>query len=207
MECRYCGSERVKRNGSSKNVRRCVCKECGRSFAVGKKGDEPDVEVQVIKTYRKPCGIRKPRQAAEEGKPLKCHHCGSDKVKKNGTNQGIQRYICKACKRSFAADVSVNVKSYEPSLKKLARKMYLENCGIRSIGRIIGPSSSTILRWLCAQRKELAEQLHQAGNQVLSEEPDIIEMDEIYTYVQKKSHGSSFGLLIVGNSVALLPLS
>ncbi|MBP3917365.1 MAG: IS1 family transposase [Clostridium sp.] len=43
-----------------------------------------------------PCEI----QTNEDGKRV-CHHCGGTKVVKNGTNKGIQRFLCRDCQRTF----------------------------------------------------------------------------------------------------------
>ncbi len=32
---------------------------------------------------------------------MKCKHCGSRKVVKAGLDRGKQRYLCKACHRTF----------------------------------------------------------------------------------------------------------
>lgn len=60
---------------------------------------------EIIAVKKEPVSI-KPRVLAEE-KPHSgiecCLHCGSDKFKKIGTTKaGIQRYLCKACKKSFS---------------------------------------------------------------------------------------------------------
>ena len=64
--------------------------------------------------------------------------------------------------------------------------MYLNNVGIRKIARFVGASPAGVLRWI---RKEhdtiqarLADAKPSAGNP-----PDVIEMDEIYTFVEKNS--------------------
>jgi len=84
--------------------------------------------------------------------------------------------------------------------------MYLNNVGIRKVARFVGASSTAVIKWIRAARKELSERLHQAGEQVASDLPDVIEMDEIYTFVKKNGKGRSYGLLIVGESVVLLPI-
>lgn len=133
---------------------------------------------------------------------MKCHHCESKEYRKNGRYQNVQRYICKQCGRSFTS----RGERYAKSVKEHALTMYLNNVGIRKIARFVSASPAGVLKWIRAARGRLAEQLHTAADSVEKALPDVIEMDEIYTYVQKKANGPSFGLLIVDGNVALLPI-
>jgi hypothetical protein len=60
--------------------------------------------------------------------------------------------------------------------------------GIRAIGRVLKASPAAVLNWI---RKEHARVQQQLARQspVEAHQPDIIEMDEIYTYIQKNSAG------------------
>jgi transposase-like protein len=133
---------------------------------------------------------------------MECHHCSSASYRKNGTHQGVQRYICKDCGRSFTS----RGERFDRSVKEKAIEMYLNNVGIRKVARFTGASPAAVLKWVRAAGKRLADQLQQAATTVASGLPDVIEMDEIYTFVKKNSKGQSFGLLIVGDKVALLPM-
>ena len=54
----------------------------------------------------------------------------------------------------------------------------------------------------------MAEQLRHAADTLdANGEPDVIEMDEIYTYAQKNDAAPSYGLLIVDGRVALLRIT
>jgi transposase-like protein len=92
-------------------------------------------------------------------------------------------------------------------VKEQALDMYLNNVGIRKIARFVGASSTAVIKWIRSAREQLSEQLRQAGEQLACELPDVIEMDEIYSFVKKNNSGQSYGLLIVGGSVALLPIA
>ena len=85
-----------------------------------------------------------------------------------------------------------------------ALDMYLNNVGIRKIARFTGASPAGVLKWIRKAHKALSAQLAQAAQTVEAGMPDVIEMDEIYTFVQKNDAGRSYGLLIAGDSVALL---
>jgi transposase-like protein len=82
--------------------------------------------------------------------------------------------------------------------------MCLNNVGIRKAARFAEVSAPTVLRWIRAAREELSAELSEAARHVMDARPDIIEMDEIYTFVKKNGVGRSYGQLIVGGKVVLL---
>jgi transposase-like protein len=132
-----------------------------------------------------------------------CTHCGSSNYRKNGSYQGVQRYRCMQCLGYF----STRPRKFDYASKEKALDMYLNNVGIRKIARFIGCSPALALRWIKTAGERLSLQLEQAGAQVKDQLPDVIEMDEIYTFVKKNSSGQSYGLLIVGGKPALLRMS
>jgi transposase-like protein len=83
--------------------------------------------------------------------------------------------------------------------------MYLNNCGIRKTALFIGCSRTTVMNWVRDAKHQLDEILKDFEPNY-SEQPDIIEFDEIYTYVQKNRGASSFGLLTLGTQSVLLRL-
>ena len=111
---------------------------------------------------------------------MECVHCGSKKTKKYGKPKGIQRYKCNSCGKHFRD----NPNSYTKADKDKAIEYYLNNCGVRKTARFIGCSSGTIIDWV----REYAQQVRQQAEETpkkADEEADIIEMDEIYTFVKK----------------------
>ena len=110
---------------------------------------------------------------------LKCKHCQSAAIMKNGVSKGIQRYICKNCKRTFS------IPKISPETKQQALEMYLNNVGIRKIALFLGVSPPAVLYWIKQNRKMLETRLQNEPQ--TSETADIIELDEIYTFVQKNS--------------------
>jgi DNA-binding transcriptional regulator YdaS (Cro superfamily) len=85
--------------------------------------------------------------------------------------------------------------------------MYLNNVGIRKIALLLGVSPPSVLQWIKKAGRDVAFKLSTASNVIKDNIPDIIEMDEIFTYVKKNSKGSSSGLLILGTKVALFPIT
>jgi transposase-like protein len=134
---------------------------------------------------------------------MRCHHCGGEEYRKNGRYRGVQRYICKGCGRSF----SDNGERFDKATKAQALDMYLNNVGIRKIARFTGASPAGVLKWIRKAGATLAERLRHAAKQMDKGMPDVIEMDEIYTFVQKNSAVPSYGLLIAGDKVALLRIT
>lgn len=140
----------------------------------------------------------------DTGKSMKpsCSHCGSSRYQKNGSSKGIQRYICKECGRYFTN----TSRKFTQDTREEALRMYLNNVGIRKIALFLGASPAGVLKWLRKASQDLSQRLKRAASQVEEQLPDVIEMDEIYTYVQKNAKGQSSGLLILDNKVALLRL-
>ena len=133
-----------------------------------------------------------------------CIHCGSHHTVRNGSTHGYKRHLCRACGRSFSSNPIP--KRFDKSVKDKALQMYLNNVGIRKIALFLGASPPGVLKWIRAAHARMAQQISQAAGQVAQGEADIIEMDEIYTYVQKNSNEQSSGLLILDGKVALLRL-
>lgn len=105
-----------------------------------------------------------------------CPTCKSSNLKKNGFVSGKQRYACKDCSYQFTR---MSPKGKAKRWKKFAIKMYLEGVGLRSLGRAIGVSATTILRWVKSAASVLP----------LPEQPStvsVLNIDEMWTFVQSK---------------------
>ena len=132
---------------------------------------------------------------------MTCTHCGSVKTRRNGTNLGIQRYKCNACGRTF----STKPPKFSKEIKQQALLMYLNNVGIRKIALFLSASPSAVLKWI-KKKHTILQDLTENFQPIISENADIIELDEIYTFVQKNSTGHQFGLLTLGTRNVLLRL-
>ena len=131
-----------------------------------------------------------------------CTRCGSSQFTKNGSYKGVQRYKCKACMRYF----SDKPRKFTYQQKAQAIQMYLNNVGIRKIAKFMGCSASSVIDWIKVLGKQISDQLQNNANKAASQMPDIIEMDEIYTFVKKNNKGQLYGLLIVGEQLVLFPM-
>ncbi len=112
-----------------------------------------------------------------------CPGCGSSELRKSGLKKGAQRYRCRKCGR-YMTDKPPRFSS---ELKARAVDMYLNNVGIRKIARFVGASPAGVLRWIRKAHAHLQERA--AHSRQPHAAADIIEMDEIYTFVQKNSSG------------------
>ena len=130
-----------------------------------------------------------------------CPYCNSNKVRRNGKSRGTQRMQCMECKKTFAQ----NPKRTSKEDKYRAIMMYLNNVGIRKIAIFFGVSAPAVLKWIRNAHK-LLQELLEKFNPLVSEKADIIELDEIYTYVKKRKNEQLYGLLILGDNSVLLRL-
>ena len=111
-----------------------------------------------------------------------CPKCKSEDVSRNGHNRGAQRYVCKKCRVTF----SEKPERFSDEVKKQAIEMVLHGVGIRKTARFVKSSPTSVINWLREAYKILKAVKEVAKP---TEKPDIIEFDEIYTTVKKKSIG------------------
>ena len=114
-----------------------------------------------------------------------CPKCQAEERQvKNGLNpSGSQRYKCKACGRVYTPEAKRQ--GYDQSKREEAVRLYVDGLNLRRIGRILGVNHQSVANWVKAQ----ADQLPPAP---IPDEVDIIEMDEMFTFVgEKKSKSSS----------------
>ena len=135
----------------------------------------------------------------------KCRYCGSERTIKTGHRDGQQKWRCKDCGK-FQGEVDRREK-YTEKERQTAIDLYLEGCGFRRIARILSGIFNrhvcyqTVIQWIKkeAKRIENLEPKNEGNIQIL-------EMDELYTYIKKKQIKSEFGLLSIGTSFVLLRL-
>ncbi len=111
---------------------------------------------------------------------MRCPECDGTDLIKRGRKSGHQRYACRTCGR-YCTDSQPR---FSAETKALAIEMYMNSMGIRAIGRVLGASPAGVLKWIRKEHAVLQLKLAQAAP-VDTGVADVIEMDEIYTYVQK----------------------
>ena len=120
---------------------------------------------------------------------MDCPKCKSSQYTKAGFVNGRQRYRCTECHSLYSVTEKSTAKPM--TMKRYALHMYLEGLGFRSIGRILGVSNVSILKWIRAFGKQVES--------IRSEQQiDVIEMDELHTYIGQKNTIAGYGLLLIG---------
>ncbi len=129
---------------------------------------------------------------------LNCPRCASTDKVKSGINKGRQRYKCKACQYFFT--VSHKSDTATQGQRRLALNLYLEGLGFRSIGRILGFSHVAVYQWIKALGEEVAQIKRHAAQ--------IVELDELHSYVGHKKTIAGSGLLLIdlANASSMLSL-
>ena len=75
-------------------------------------------------------------------------------------------------------------------VRRLALEMYLEGLGFRSIGRVLKISHATVYYWI----KRWGEK---ANLPVRPTPIEIVELDEMHTYIESKKNTIGYGLLLI----------
>lgn len=134
---------------------------------------------------------------------MHCRKCGSEAFVKNGFMAGAQRYKCKHCGFQFTRETPHGKPMRD---KILALILYLSGLSMNMIGKIVGVSGQSVMRWI----KMFYEKFINDDIQSKIEE---IEIDEMVSYINKKKITSGSGKLLiitledlsVGNVVIVVP--
>ncbi len=119
---------------------------------------------------------------------MQCPKCNSDDYTNDGIVKSKQRYKCKKCNYRYTVPIKSTAKPKE--LKRLALILYLEGLGFRSIGRILEVSNVSILNWI----KDFGESVLELKS---DNEMEVVEMDEMHTYIGQKKTTAGYGLLLI----------
>ena len=127
-----------------------------------------------------------------------CPKCKSTHICKNGIVKQKQRYLCKKCKYCFTVEHVGKPDRY----KRDALILYLEGLGFRSIGRFLKVSHVTIFNWI----KKFGGELDEIRS---SENIEVVEIDELHTYIGSKKNFVGYGLLLIemGNNSSIVKLA
>ena len=119
---------------------------------------------------------------------MNCPKCKNSIYNKDGFVRDLQRYRCKNCNYRYTVEKKSDVKTND--IKRLALEMYLEGLGFRSIGRILKISYGTVYQWV----KNWGESVSLPKT---TEPIEIVELDEMHTYIMSKKTTVGFGLLLI----------
>jgi transposase-like protein len=132
-----------------------------------------------------------------------CKYCLSNHLVKHGFVRSKQRYVCRGCgKNQVAGDKRTK---YDNATRRLALAMYLNSSGLRSIGRTLNIPYQLVSQWIENAGKIIEEEIRSL--QINPRTIAILEMDELYTYVQKNSTKFEYGWLLIGTEARLLRLT
>lgn len=120
---------------------------------------------------------------------MKCTTCKSSEKVKDGKIKGRQRYKCKACGYRYTVELKSTAQPL--AIKRQALQLYLEGLGFRSIGRFLKVSHVSVYNWIKSFGKEIEEL--RSGDEI-----EVVEMDEIHTYIGHKKTTAGFGYLLIG---------
>lgn len=118
---------------------------------------------------------------------LNCTSCKSELRTKDGIIKGRQRYKCKSCNFRYTIEDRSEAKNL---LKRSALNLYLEGLGFRSIGRILKVSHVAVYNWVRSFGKKVDELRS-------SKAPEIVEIDELHSYIGSKKTTAGYGLLLI----------
>ena len=115
---------------------------------------------------------------------LVCPSCGSThrQTKEGKDAKGKQRYQCQNCSRFYILEPKP--RGYEPELRHRAVQWYMEGLSFRKIARLLGVHHQTVILWIRAD-----EAVRPPAP--MPQSVEVIEMDELYTFVEKKSVAST----------------
>ncbi len=117
-----------------------------------------------------------------------CPKCKSTERVKNGSINGRARYRCKSCKYDYTVLQKSTAASAEK--KRLALELYLEGLGFNSIGRVLKVSHVAVQKWI----KKYGCQAEEIRSE---KEIEVVEMDEMHSYISSKKTIFGYGLLLI----------
>jgi transposase len=119
---------------------------------------------------------------------MNCKVCCSEAVVKNGKARGKQRWLCRECKLNFVEGDARQTWRAERYQRQKALAVLLVSLGLsyRASGLVVGVVRNTVYEWF----KAFAGKIELPA----PEGPlDVVEMDEMWHFVQKKRTSSGFG--------------
>ncbi len=92
--------------------------------------------------------------------------------------RGSQRYKCRECVRVYTPQPLPL--GYADEVKREAVRLYLEGTNFRRIGRLLQVNHQSVVNWVNAYQAALTP------TSVPVTQPDVLEMDELFTFVGSK---------------------
>ena len=117
---------------------------------------------------------------------MKCPYCGSseNQVKDGMNGSGSQRYRCKSCGRRHTPEP--HGQGYEQALRQKAIELYVDGMNFRRIARHLKVNHQTVINWVNAHAANIP-----TTPPLLDKKPNIVELDEVFTFVGDKKTKST----------------
>ena len=120
---------------------------------------------------------------------ITCPHCKHDDLVKNGQSEnGTQRYRCRACRRSVQWEYTY--RAWQPPVKAQIEELTLNGTGVRAMSRTLKIAKATVI----AELKKTPAEVNLADAAYLKTEASQgravtieAEADEFWSYVSKKA--------------------
>lgn len=119
---------------------------------------------------------------------MECPKCKSESKIRSGVVRGLQRYKCKSCGCHYT--IGFTQQAEKERKRRFALSLYLEGLGFHSIGRLLGVSHVSALKWVRKYGRELESIRNPCPAQ-------MVELDELHTYVGHKKTGVGCGLALI----------
>jgi transposase-like protein len=116
------------------------------------------------------------------GEWKECKKCQSTDIVKNGLQDGVQRYKCKVCSGVFRGKAA----KYSAEFKLDTVMMYINSMGIRAIARVKKIHNSVVSLWIKKMGAVVKDAFIQKIEEVQEKDINIVELDELFTYIKKK---------------------
>jgi len=116
---------------------------------------------------------------------MTCHNCQSLCRKFGKHRNGLQRYRCNQCRKTFTEDHATPLDTMRLPMEQATAilKLMVEGMSIRSIERITGVHRDTILRLLLLAAEKITAKLRHAFENLAFQR---IQCDELHCFVQKR---------------------
>jgi transposase-like protein len=111
---------------------------------------------------------------------ITCPHCGAhNQAVRDGHNRsGSRRDRCRACRHAFTP--TPKEQGHGAATHEQAVRLYLEGMSLRGIGRILGVVHQSVANWVAEAAAHLPADVSDARP------TETVEVDELYTFVERK---------------------
>lgn len=127
-----------------------------------------------------------------------CPYCQRmEQQVKNGRNgSGSQRYRCNVCNRRYTPEPGEN--GYPQATCEQTVRLYVDGLNFRRIARTLGVNHQSVINWVNAHAASLPDAPPMAESK-----PEVVELDDLFTFVGEKSVRRSSSRRQTGRRAAL----